>query len=375
MSRLVSWSAIGTTGLILAAAGCTGKTAAPQAIAEAPAALLGADNLFVAETRHLQNGPVISGTLTAERSATIRAEVAGTVIQASVDEGQPVASGQILGRISDNAVSDLVLSARSGVRTATEAVVVAKRNAERSERLAQAGALADRELEQARWSVMNAEAGLADANARLAAADKQLGFTIFRAPFAGIVSERSVNTGDNVSVGNPVFSIVDPSSLRLEGQVPVTALAALKIGTPVSFSIDAVGDRGFEGRIIRINPAVDATTGQVRVTVSLPNKAGRLVAGLFAQGRVALEAREGIVVPGSAIDRRGIRPTVTKVDKGTAVRVEVALGIEDPAIDRIEITEGLAVGDTVVIGAARGVQPGTKVRAAAPAERAKPAAN
>jgi RND family efflux transporter MFP subunit len=372
MSRLVSYGAI---GLVATVAGCTGKTAAPQAIAEAPVALLSADNLFVVETRHLQNGPLISGTLTAERAATIRAEVAGTVVQAAVEEGQPVSNGQVLGRVNDNAVADVVLSARSGVRTATEAVAVAKRNAERSERLAQAGALADRELEQARWSVMNAEATLADANARLAAAEKQLGYTVFRAPFSGIVSERHVNAGDNVSVGNPVFAIVDPSSLRLEAQVPVTALASLKVGTPVSFAVDALGDRGFEGRIVRINPAVDPATGQVRITVSLPNKAGRLVAGLFAQGRVAVEAREGIVLPGSAIDRRGIRPTVTKVDKGTAIRVEVALGIEDPTIDRVEITTGLAVGDTIVIGAARGVQPGTKVRVAAPAEQARPASN
>jgi RND family efflux transporter MFP subunit len=374
MSGLVKLIGLGLAGIGLAAAsGCTSKTAAPQALSEPPPALLSAENLFVAETQRLQSGPLVSGTLTAERAATIRAELPGTVLQAVVEEGQPVARGQVLGRLNDDAVSDLVLSARSAVRTATEAVVVAKRNAERAEKLASAGAMADRELEQAKWSVTSAEAGLADANARLAAAEKQLGYTVFRAPFAGVVSERAVNPGDNVSVGNPLFSVVDPTSLRLEAQVPVSALGALKVGTPVPFVVDAATDRGFEGRITRINPAVDPATGQVRITVSLPNKGGKLVAGLFAQGRVAVEAREGVVVPTSAIDRRGIRPTVTKIENGTVARVEVGLGIEDALTDRVEITTGVVVGDTVVIGAARGVPPGTRVRAASPAEQNKPA--
>jgi hypothetical protein len=76
-----------------------------------------------------------------------------------------------------------------------------------------------------------------------------------------------------------------------------------------------------------------------------------------------------LVVPAAAIDRRGLRPTVTKIDRGIARRIEVSLGIEDSSIDRVEVTSGLAIGDTVITGAARGVRPGTKIRASAPAER------
>ncbi len=350
--------------------GC-GKTADPQASAGADPtpAMIGPENLFVAESRGLINGPQISGTLTPERAATIRAEVASTVVQALVEAGQSVFRGQLLGRLNDDGVRDQVLSAKSGLRTATEALAVARRNADRAEKLSRAGAMADRDLEQARWSVTNAEAGLADADARLAGAQKQFGYTEIRAPLSGIVSERNVNSGDNVSLGNPLFSVVDPSSLRLEAQVPITAIATLKVGTAVPFAIDGYPNRSFEGRVTRINPALDPATRQVRIMVSVPNQGGRLVAGLFAQGRVATEARTGIVVPGSAIDRRGLRPTVTRIEKGFARRVEVALGIEDPTVDRVEITTGLAIGDTVIIGAARGVLPGTKVRPTAAAER------
>jgi RND family efflux transporter MFP subunit len=356
--------------------GCGGKGAAPAGATtttETPPSMIGPENLFVVESSQLQNGPTISGTLTPERAATIRAEINSTVVQTLVDEGQPVRLGQLLGRLKDDAVADQVLSARSAVRTADEAVVVARRNAERTEKLARAGAVAERELEQARWSVTNAEGGLADAKARLAAAEKALGYTELRSPISGIVSERQVNAGDNVSSGNPLFTVVDPSSLRLEAQVPVTAIATLKVGTPVPFSIDGYDDRQFEGRVTRINPAVDPTTRQVRITVALPNKAGRLVSGLFAQGRVAIETRVGLVVPTSAIDRRDLRPTATRIEGGVAKRVEVVLGIEDQTLDRVEITSGLAPGDTVVIGAARSIQPGTRVRPAAPAERTRSA--
>jgi len=368
-SLLKSTSFILPFAALMALTGCGKPAAVAGAQEEAAPVLIGLENLFIAETRPIQNGPVVSGTLSAERAATIRAEVAGTVVEAVVDEGQAVRSGQLLGRLNDDAIRDQVLSAQSGLRTATEALAVARRNADRSEKLARAGAVAERDLEQARWSVMNAEAGQADATARLAGAQKQLGFTQLRSPLTGVVSERHVNGGDNVSVGNPLFSVVDPSSLRLDAQVPVAALGRLTVGTPVGFSIDGYGDRSFEGKISRINPAVDPATRQVRITVTLPNQGGRLVAGLFAQGRAAIESRTGLVVPGSAIDRRGIRPMVTRIRGGVAERVEVVLGIEDQAIDRIEIASGLAAGDTVVIGSARGLQPGTRVRPSVPAER------
>jgi RND family efflux transporter MFP subunit len=368
IDRFVRRALFPLTVLAVVSTGC-GSKKEDVAQAEPPPVLVGPENLFIAETRQVQNGPQLSGSLVAEREATIRAEMTGTVREVTVQEGQSVSEGQLLGRLSDEAVRDAVASAQSAVRTATEAYQVAKRNAERSEKLAQAGAVAERDLEQARWSATNAEGGLADAKARLAAAEKAWSNTQLKAPFRGIISDRQVNPGDVVQSGNPLITVVDPSSLRLEAQVPVAALASLKIGTPVPFTIDGLGNQTFEGKITRINPAVDPATRQVRIIVSLPNKTGRLVAGLFAQGRVAIESHDGVVVPSSAIDRRGVRPSVTRIQNGAAARVEVELGIEDQNADRVEVTQGLAVGDTVITGAARGIQPGTKVRPAAAAER------
>ncbi|NOT08345.1 MAG: efflux RND transporter periplasmic adaptor subunit [Gemmatimonadales bacterium] len=340
--------------------GCTGRS--ETAVAETPTVALSPDNIAVVSSRLLSTGPSLSGSLTAARQATLRAEVAGIVTQISVEQGQAVNAGQMLVRLDDSAIRDAVLSAQSALRTATEAAAVAKRNSERSARLAEAGALAERDLEQARWTVMNAEAGQADASARLANAQKQLEKTAIRAPFSGIVSERQVNAGDVMQIGNAAVSLVDPGSLRLEATVPVSALRVLKLGTPVDFQVTGYEGKSFAGRVERINPAVDPATRQVRVFVTIPNVGGRLVVGLFAEGRVATEQKNGLAVPLSALDLKTPTPSIRRIRGGKVELIAVELGLQDDIAQLIEITAGLAVGDTVLVGPSAGIAAGTPVR-------------
>jgi membrane fusion protein (multidrug efflux system) len=359
MSRLIRFilvAALATT------AACSGGSAENPADAEVPVVNLGPDNVAVATPRELSSGPSISGTLAAIREATLRAEVAGVVTGTQVEEGQSVRVGQVLVRLDDSAIRDAVLSARSAHRTANEAAVVARRNAERTERLAQAGAVAERELEQAKWTAMNAEAGLADAAARLSSAEKQQDKTVVRAPFAGIVSERPVNTGDVVQVGNPVVTVVNPERLRLEATVPVSALTVLRVGTEVDFEVSGYEGKRYTGRVERINPVLDPSTRQVRIHVAIPNVAGRLVAGLFAQGRVAIEQRTALSVPVSALDLKTPTPSIRRLRGGKVELVAVELGLRDDVAQLIEIKAGLEPGDTVLVGPSAAVAVGTPVR-------------
>lgn len=343
-------------------AACSGSDASDAPAVEIPSVSLRPDNVAMAASREISSGPSISGTLAPIREATLRAEIAGMVASAAVDEGQTVQQGQVLVRLDDSAIRDAVLSARSAHRTANEALVVARRNAERAERLSQAGAVADRELEQARWTVTSAEAGLADAAARLSSAEKQEGKTVLRAPFAGIVSERPINTGDVVQVGNPVVTVVDPRSLRLEATVPVSALGVLKVGTTVDFEVSGYEGKRYTGRVERINPMLDPATRQVRIHVGIPNVTGRLVAGLFAQGRVAIDQRTALVVPVSALDLKTPTPSVRRLRGGKVELVAVELGMQDDVLQMIEIKAGLVAGDTVLVGPAAAVAVGTPVR-------------
>jgi hypothetical protein len=106
----------------------------------------------------------------------------------------------------------------------------------------------------------------------------------------------------------------------------------------------------------------------VRLTVGVPNAGGRLLAGLFAEGRVATSTRTGVMVPSGAVDRRGIRPFVVRIKTGRVERVEVTLGLIDETREQMEVQSGLASGDTLLVGGARGVSPGTLVRIGNPSE-------
>jgi membrane fusion protein (multidrug efflux system) len=329
---------------------------------------IGSENMATAERSQLRSGPSLSGSLQPEREATVRAEVSGRVVQTYVEQGQPVSRGTLLARIDDTSIREQYLSARSGLRSAESAADVAKRELERATKLAEAGAIAERDLEAARRANIGAEAQLADARARLAGAEKLLSSTQVRAPFAGVVSVRSVSGGDVAQPGTALFTVVDPSSMRLEASVPAEQLSSLRVGAPAEFSVSAYPGRTFIGRVQRINPTADAT-GQVPIYVSIPNSGNQLVGGLFAEGRVASETRTGVVVPVTAVDRRGLKPSVVRIKGGRVERVEVDLGLEDDDSERVEVTRGVAVGDTLLLGAAQGITPGTQVKVAGTGDR------
>jgi RND family efflux transporter MFP subunit len=350
------------TGMVLL--GCSRGGGAEAEEAGQTVTVIGAETVVVVDSTLLRTGPMVSGSLMPERHADVRAEVAGTVLETYVEPGQRVKRGMLLGRIDDRAVRDGYLSARAAVRSAEQTLQVARRNAERNERLAAAGAVAERDREAATSTAASAEAGYADAQARLALAEKQLAYTQIRAPLAGVVSERHATAGDVVQSGDPLFAVVDPRSLELEGTVPAEEVAKLRPGAPVEFTVSGYGERTFAGRVDRVNPAADPATRQVRVYVTIPNADQGLVAGLFAEGRVGTDRRKTLLVPTSAVDQRGVTPMVLVVRAGRVEQQGVELGIRDAATDRVEIRAGVQAGDTVLIGAATAIVPGTPVRIA-----------
>jgi hypothetical protein len=104
----------------------------------------------------------------------------------------------------------------------------------------------------------------------------------------------------------------------------------------------------------------------VPIYVSIPNAGGRLVAGLYAEGRVVSEMAEGVVVPATAVNTTGEAPWVLRVTDGIAERVPVSLGLRDPRTERVQVASGIEAGDTLLRGAAQGITPGTPVTLSVP---------
>jgi membrane fusion protein, multidrug efflux system len=360
---------LAATAVSLVSLTACGKKAEAPADPAATTQTIGPDNIAVAANDTLSSGPTISGTLAADREARLRAEVAGAVLQTYVDAGQRVSAGTVLARIDDSGVRDAAISARSAVTQASVAAQQAERELQRARSLAAAGAIAERDVEGAERANLSAQAGLADANARLSSAEKNLRNTQVRAPFAGIVAEKSVSPGDIVAPGAAMFTVIDPRSLRVEASVPAVAIGDVRVGAPVTFTVNGA-DRELTGRITRVAPMVNAQTRQVAIQASVPNDAGVLVAGLFVEGRVASEKRVGVLVPEQAVDQTGITPSVMRLKGGKVEKVDVQIGLRDEVAERLEVTTGLASGDTVLLGAARGISVGVSVTVSAPSEGA-----
>jgi RND family efflux transporter MFP subunit len=346
-------------------AGC-GKGGAEPAAAPPPPVTLSQENVAVVADQTLQAGPEISGTLRARRAASIRAEVPGAVLEVVAQAGDRVKQGQLLARIDDSALADALLAGRSGVSAAKNGLAVADANANRAHTLAEAGAASAQQAEQADAALEGARAALADAQARASNAQLMAGKTRVRAPFDGVVSERHVSAGDVVAPGSPLFTVIDPRRLEFEAAVPAALVGEVAPGAGVQFRVTGFGE-GFTGKVGRVNPAVDAASGQVRLYVDVPNDAGRLLAGLYAQGRVATREKTAPSAPETALDTSSKPPTVMRVADGKVQKVQVEVAVRDDVKGAVGFASGVKAGDVLVLGSARGqLAEGAAVKIAEP---------
>jgi len=355
---------IGCFAAAVAVAACGREPPAtePNGTAAPGALMVEAEDIAIAHVDEIRSGPTVSGSLQAATEATIRAEVAGTVVQATAEEGQAVREGAVLARIQDPQLEQQQRSADAAVESARIAVENARRDVQRYEALVRGGASPRRDLDNARSALASAEAQLSSARAQQAAVRENVAHATVRSPIDGIVSSKSVSAGDVVQMGAELYRVIDPSSMRLEATVPSEQIGALEVGNPVEFSVRGYPGRVFTGQIERISPAADPATRQVRIYVSVPNPGGTLVAGLYAEGRVTSSARPALMIPASAVQTSGANAYAMRVRAGRAEQIPVEIGLRDDASNTVEIVRGLAVGDTVLIGPAMEVAPGTPVR-------------
>ena len=329
------------------------KNAADAAnAAPAPAgsseALLAPSDIAAARRADLAAGVPVSGTLSPGLEARVTSPFEDVLEQVVVREGQRVAKGEVLARYRLGAVEADAASARARLKSA-------QADHERMRNLFQEGAVSERDVE-------SAEALWRAAQAADAVASRRLSDAVVRAPFAGTVATRSVQTGDRVGAGDPLVVIADTRELEFEATVPSEYVAVVRPGAAVRLSVTgASGD--IDGRVARVNTTADPATRQVKVYVRVPNGGGRLVGGLFASGQVLTrQARSALAVPSAAVREAGGKPWAYAVVDGRLARREIRTGVRDEARDLVEVLEGLSAGDTVVTGTLAGLGDGQVVR-------------
>jgi len=322
-------------------------TVQSQAAKSALPMLITPQDLVEISTSEIASGPVISGSLQAQKQADLRAEVPAIVMQVLKDDGDTVEKGDLLVRLDDTAFRQSLNSAQEAERVAQQSFDQAERQLSRLKTLSSTGAVSIQAEEDAELRRSTAQSELAGARTRVVQESQQLARTEVRAPFAGIVGGREVSSGDTAQIGMALLKVIDPTSIRFEGFIPSDQIRLIDIGQIVNFRVNGQSDQEFEGRIERINPMADPSTRQVGVQVAITG-AYDLTVGLFAEGRVQTEVKQGISVPESSLVREGDQVYVWRVKNGALNKIAVVAGDRDTQSGAYAIDSGLIDGDLVL---------------------------
>ena len=318
--------------------------------------------LAAVQTRTLEDMIRGVGTLQATQQVTLRPEVPGRVRGVHFDEGGLVEADQLLFEIDDDRLQRQRAAAEAGLRSAQVRLANAERTLERQRRLREQGVVAEEELDRAESAYDEAQAENERIEAELAVLDEDLKRTRITAPFTGLISQREVDAGSYVAVGDPLATLYQIDPVRISFAVPERYLGRLHRGQTVRLRIAAHGEEVFEGAVSFISPAVDPATRTVRVRAEVANPDGRLVPGTFATAWATLDVREDRpVVPEEALvgTRDGYRVYVVD-DEDHAHARAIRIGLRRGGW--VEVLEGVSAGERVIRLGHMRVSDGDEVR-------------
>lgn len=337
-----------------------------------------------------------SGYVIARRRATVASKVTGKVIEVSLEEGQRVESSQIIARLDDSNARAALAQSEAEVNQA-EAVVSSAQTAyedakpifERNERQKAAAVISAQSFDQARTQIDAAKSELLEAMRALdtaragrLVAQRNLDDTIIRAPFTGIVTEKSAQAGEMVSpvsagsgfTRTGIGTIVDMNSLEVEVDVSENFIERVRPQQPVRIKLNAYPDWGIPGSVIATIPTADRAKATVKVRIAIKQNDVRILPEMGAHVSFLSEAQSGlegaakaprpsgVVIPAEAIATIGSTHFVYLVNDSTVARRAVQFG---ERIDAGQIViAGLDAGNSVAIGDLLRLSDGVRVRVA-----------
>jgi len=294
----------------------------------------------------------------------LASQVPGRVVAMSVAEGDSVRAGQVVAEIETPPLEDQQRQARAALAQAKAALENARLNLARTERLFERGIAAGKEVEDARAQSAASEAGLEQAEAALATADRQLGRAHVRSPISGQVVKRFVGVGEQVdgTPAQPLLEVANVERVEVAAHVAAEHLGRVRVGQPAVIVSDAYPDRTFEGEVVAIAPAVDPATNAALVRLRVKNPERLLKVGMFAQARIGLQEKKGVlVVPPSAVSKTEEGTAVYVVAGEEATRTPVKIGLETP--EAVELVSGVKEGQKVLTSAIHGLGERAKLAA------------
>ena len=294
------------------------------------------------------------GSLRSNQGVVLRPEVGGRVSQVLFKDGQRVKKGQVLVQFDDQLPAAQLMQAKAELS-------IAQANHTRNQELVSQNFISKRSLDES-------EAALQVAQAKLALAQATLQRLKIVAPFDGVAGLRQINVGDYLKDGADMVNVEDIDAVLLDFRLAERFQTKVKPGQKAQVSFDALPGRKFTAIIQAIDPLIDANGRSVGIRGCIDNRQMQLRPGMFARVNAVFgERAEALVLPEEAIVPQGGRATVIRVVPGASKdeliseRVTVKIGLRQPG--KVEILEGLALGDTVVVAGQQRLQKdGTLVR-------------
>ncbi len=281
----------------------------------------------------------VTGQVTAVSHATLSSKVQGTIEEIRVREGAEVSKDQVLVVLDSR---DL----RANVARAEADVENRRAHLARIQELFRRESASKQDLDDATRAYK-----VAEAERRSAAA--QLRYTVIKAPFNGVVTEKKAEIGELTTPGRPLLRLEDPNRLRIEATVAESDLKAVSHGDRIPVVIDALGGSALSGTVAQIIPAGDPQTHTFLVKVDVP-KAPGLKSGMFGRLLLVKGSSETLVVPASAVMERGPLTGVFAVGEDHIARLRwVKVGRRFD--NQVEVLAGANAGENVLLQAAKGL--------------------
>ncbi|HNY64657.1 MAG TPA: efflux RND transporter periplasmic adaptor subunit [Deltaproteobacteria bacterium] len=300
------------------------------------------------------------GNLGANEQVTVSSEVDGILREVLVDEGTPVTRGMVLARVDETDYRLAVDTAEAALRQAEAALKNVTVEFGRKEALLKEELVTQQQFDDVSTRKTVATHDLNRARAALSLAQERLRKTVVTSPMVGVVKEKKASAGDFVRTSSPLMAIVQVDPLKLTFTIPEKDVASLKTGQEVTFTVDPFPGRQFSGRVSAINPSLDERTRSLQAEAVVGNAAFELKPGFFARVKIYTGSlKEAVVVPATSILYEGTRVKAF-VQEGNTAR-ERTLTIGGKYGEFVEVTEGVSVGEKLIVVGQNNLTNGVKI--------------
>ena len=293
----------------------------------------------------------LPGDVRAFEETKIYARADGYLLKWNSDIGAKVEAGQVLAEIDTPELDQELNQSRAALAQAQANLVLARSSAERWQRLLKDRAVSQQEVDEKTSALAAREADVKAAEAAVARLEKLSSFKEVRAPFAGTITRRHVDTGALIRAGgnaSALFDLAQTDTLRVQVNVPQAYLRDIAIGSTVAIAVAEYPGRAFPGKVLRTSGAFDATTRTMLTEIEVPNRNGELFPGIHVDVELTLaQANPPIVVPARAVIIRGEGLQVAEVDDANSIRLQKVQAGRDLG-RTVEIVSGLSDGARIV---------------------------